>query len=810
MITFATVGALVHAGIMKIPAKTLRLLFNVGMFLCALPLMAQSNMGELRVKVADPHGLVVKGKVELVSEANQYHNTFVTDDAGSLIAKRLPFGLYRVRIQQPGFEDFSASIEVRSTIPIEYSIKLGVATVTTSVTVQAVDTLIDPDRSGAVNEIGVQAIQSRTTSLPGRSLQDLVNTQPGWLYEGNAVLHPRGSEYQTQFVVDGIPLTDNRSPSFGPEIEADDVDSLTVYTAGIPAEYGRKLGGIVEVNTARDAQSGLHGQAVLSGGSFDTAGAFARIQDAWGKNSFGASASGNMTAHYLNPVVPENFTNRGTTGDFSLSFERELTPKDRLTLSVRHELSRYQIPNEEIQEDPQLQTPAPPAGTPPQLQTGDNFETIGIVSYQHIFSSNVLADFRGMVRDNSNDLYSNQFSWPLIAFQKNDFKEGYFNADVSVHHGHQEWKAGIESDNLFLHENFSDIITANPNDPYYPFDTGTPVSFAFSGSRPDLEQSAFAQDLIHAGRWTINAGLRWDHYQLLVNQNTVSPRFSVSRYFPTAGVIVHASYDRVFQTPSFENILLSSSQQVTSLNPSVLRLPVQPSHGNYFELGATKSVFNQIRFDANYFRRYVNNYADDDQILSTAVSFPIAFRKAIIYGAEGKVEVPHWGRFSGFLSYSYIVGNAWFPVTGGLFLGDDAVNATTQLTGHFPDSQDQRNTARIRVRYQISEHFWLAGSAEYGSGLPFDFGGTYAQALAEYGQAVVDRININSGRIKPTLSVDISAGADLYKTEKLALKLQADGENLNNRLNVIDFGGLFSGNAIGPPRSYFLRLSASF
>lgn len=78
--------------------------------------------------------------------------------------------------------------------------------------------------------------------MPGRSLQDLVNSQPGWLYEGNAVLHPRGSEYQTQFVVDGVPLTDNRSPSFGPEIEADDADSMSIYTAGIPAEYGRKMG----------------------------------------------------------------------------------------------------------------------------------------------------------------------------------------------------------------------------------------------------------------------------------------------------------------------------------------------------------------------------------------------------------------------------------------------------------------------------------------------------------------------------------------------------------------------------------------
>jgi outer membrane receptor for Fe3+-dicitrate len=275
-------------------------------------------------------------------------------------------------------------------------------------------------------------------------------------------------------------------------------------------------------------------------------------------------------------------------------------------------------------------------------------------------------------------------------------------------------------------------------------------------------------------------------------------------------LIVHASYDRVFQTPSFENILLASSPQVSVLNPNVLRLPVEPSHGNYFELGLTKSFFSQFRFDANYFRRYVNNFADDDQILNTAVSFPIAFRRAIIYGAEGKIELPHWNRFSGFVSYSYIVGNAWFPVTGGLFVGDDAVNATTQLSGHFPDSQDQRNTLRARIRYQLTSRLWLAGETEYGSGLPFAFTGTNNQALAEYGQQMVDRINFSDGRIKPNMAVGVSAGAELYKKETRSLRLQADLENLNNRLNVLDFAGLFSGTAIAPPRSYFLRLGATF
>ena len=795
----------------------MRLFLHFGILLLTLPLLAQSNTGELRLKITDPDGLAVKASAELSSDAIQFHRSFSADDSGLIVVRTLRFGLYRVKVQQEGFAPYDGLIEIRSALPLTYAVRLSIAALSTAVQVTAENTLLDPERAGATDHLDQQEIAERPASLPGRSVVDLINSQPGWLYEGNAVLHPRGSEYQTQFVVDGIPLTDNRSPSFGPEIEADDVDSLTIYTAGIPAEYGRKMGGVVEVNTLRDAQQAngaLHGDVILSGGSFDTAGAFARLQDTFGKNTVGVSASGDMTAHYLNPVVPENYTNRGTIGDFSLSYQRALASKDHLTLSVRHELARYQIPNEQVQEDPQLLAelgqPAPPPGTPPQLQTADNFETMGIASYQHIVSSNVLLDVRGMVRDNSNDFYSNPASWPIIVFQHNGFREGYFNSAVSVHHGHQEWKAGIESDSLFLHENFSDVITANPNFPDYPFDPGTQSPFVFSGSRPDLEQAAFIQDLIHFGNWTVNAGLRWDHYQLLVNQNAVSPRFSAARYFPAAKLIVHASYDRVFQTPSFENILLSSSSQVQSFEPTVLRLPVEPSHGNYFELGASKSVLDQFRFDVDYFRRYVNNYADDNQILNTSIGFPIAFRKAILYGAEGKLELPHWNRFSGILSYSYIVGNAWVPVTGGLFLGEEADSASTQLTGHFPDSQDQRNTARARIRYQLISRLWVAGGSEYGSGLPFDFNGTEQQALAEYGPAVVDRININSGRIKPTLAVDASLGAELYKTEKLALNFQADGENLNNRLNVIDFGGLFSGNAIGPPRSYALRLAASF
>jgi hypothetical protein len=275
-------------------------------------------------------------------------------------------------------------------------------------------------------------------------------------------------------------------------------------------------------------------------------------------------------------------------------------------------------------------------------------------------------------------------------------------------------------------------------------------------------------------------------------------------------MVLHASYDRIYQTPSFENILISSSPQIDALSDQFLRLPVQPSRGNYYEGGLTQGLFDRMRIDVNFYRRDVRNYADDDQLLNTGVSYPIAFDKSVIYGAEGKLDLVRLQKLTGFVSYSYMVGHVWFPVTGGLFLGDDVTEALSQLTGHFPDSQDQRNTVRTRFRYQLTPRIDLAAGASYGSGLPFEYTGDEADALAQYGPEVISRINFERGRILPLLAVDASLGVDVYKRDKVNMRFQVDGNNLNNRLNVIDFGGLFSGNAIGPARSFAVRMNTAF
>jgi hypothetical protein len=313
------------------------------------------------------------------------------------------------------------------------------------------------------------------------------------------------------------------------------------------------------------------------------------------------------------------------------------------------------------------------------------------------------------------------------------------------------------------------------------------------------------------GAWNISAGLRFDHYGFVVHDSAVSPRFGVSRFVSSLNLLLHASYDRVFQTPAMENLLLASSQELDSVNPVVLRIPVPVARANYYEGGLTKSFFGKFRLDANVFRRDFHNYSDDDVLLQTGVSFPISFAKARIFGEEVRLDVPHWGRISGFVSYANQSGIGRGPINGGLFLGSDASAGLTD-TSKFGVSQDQRNTFHARVRLDAGHGFWFAAGTQYGSGLPADLSDNtkVPMLVAQHGAAVVSLVNFTKQRVEPNFSIDLGIGAQLYRKEARSLQFQIQATNIADRLNLINFASVFSGTAIAAPRSVSARLRVSF
>lgn len=770
----------------------------LGLLICSSSVFAQRATGELRLQVFDPSGAPLESTGTLTGQATGVARTFTTDPAGNYTIRALPFGQYLLMVQSPGFVLQSAVIEIQSEIPLGYAVTLQVLPVETTVDVREESTLLDASAVAATQYLSPQSLEDHPSAQPGRSIVTLVNTRPGWLLEANGVLHPRGSEYDVQYVIDGIPLYDNRSPAFAQSLGIEEFQSLNVRTAGFPAEFGLKLGGVIELTTERDSRPGLHGTAVIQGGSFGERSAFVSLRETIGRTAVGGSLEGMMTDRYLDPPVEQNYTNHASGGGSSLSLEHDWSDSDRTRFYAQRRRTGFLVPNELIQQA---------AG---QRQDRSAAETSGQISHTHIFTPSMLSQFRMMVRSTTSDLWANVFSTPIVPFQDRGFREMYWGGTLSAHHGQHEFKAGAEGLFSSIHEDLSfHIITYNVGSVRI-FDPGVPEDFRFSGSHKATTQSVFAQDSWRLGNVSINAGLRFDRRRLIERESAWSPRLGLAYSIPSAGVVVHAAYDRVFQIPATENVLLASSNLLPRLGGEGAFVPLLSSRGNFLETGLSKSVSSRLRLDGSWFRRRLNNFADDSLLLNTGVSFPTAFSEAVIHGYEASIEVPAWGRFSGYATYSNMVGTGYLPIAGGLFLGDDAAELLHSKDS-FPISQDQRNTFRSQFRVKPHRLLWFAVGGSYNSGLPFESEDIdFAFAAEQYGSGILQRVNFNRGRMRPSFTVDCSVGVQIHDSERAKVRIQFDAFNLTNHLNLINFAGVFSGTALDAPRHFAMRMRAEF
>ena len=772
------------------------LLFAILFGVAASVASGQRVSGELRLQVMDATGAGLHASGTIVGRSAGIDRTFETDEGGHLIVRALPPGRYELSIRSEGFTTRTISIDIQSQLPLEQQIRLEVTPLSTTIEVKD-ESLIDPVQTAQY--LSHEALQDRASAAANRSVINLVNTQPGWVLEANGTLHPRGSEYDVQYIVDGVPLYDNRSPAFAQSVNIDEFESLNVRTSGYPAEFGLKLGGVIETASDQDTHPGLHGVASFQDGSFNNRAGFLSLRYGRGQTSLGVTGDGMGTDRFLDPPVEENFTNRGSGRGFSAVLERQWSAKDHTRFYVNDRRTKLMVPNELRQEL---------AG---QRQDRDGGETLGQISHTHIFSSHVLGQFRTMSRDTHARLWSNELSTPIRPAQDRGFRETYVAGSISAHYGSHELKTGAEAWFSSVREELSYHITSYRLGTVRIFDGDLPQDFQFSSRAPGRTQSAFVQDSWRIRNFNVNAGIRFDHYRLVANERAWSPRLGIAYDVPKTGLVIRGSYDRVFQIPAMENILLASSDEVRNLGGEGASLPLRPSRGNFVEAGFSKSVSRYVRLDGSWYRRTFENFADDSLLLNTGVSFPIAFSKATVHGFESKVDVRGLGPFSGQVSYANMQGTGRLPVAGGLFLGDD----TSELLNSnesFPISQDQRNTLRSQVRFQPYPRFWFAFAGSFNSGLPFEIEGPANEDFIaqQYGERILSRVNFDRGRVRPSSSLDASAGIELVHSDKTRLRLQADVFNLTNRLNLINFAGVFSGTAVDISRSFSVRLRAEF
>jgi hypothetical protein len=153
-------------------------------------------------------------------------------------------------------------------------------------------------------------------------------------------------------------------------------------------------------------------------------------------------------------------------------------------------------------------------------------------------------------------------------------------------------------------------------------------------------------------------------------------------------------------------------------------------------------------------------------------------------------------------------------VTGGLFIQGGESEELKDTVQRFPISQDQRNTLAAQFRIEPHPRLWFMTGVRYGSGLPVepeddddgDEDEDYDHGAPPVSQAVLDRVDFERGRIRPNLSLDLALGLRLWGRDARSVSLQFDVRNAADRLNVINFSGLFSGTALAPGRQISFRI----
>src|SRR5215471_5603650 len=300
-------------------------LLSLMMIVGASEALAQRISGELRLQVMDSTGAGLHAAGSIVGELTGVNRSFETDEQGKFVLRGLPPGRYQLTVRSEGFAEKLVPLEIVSELPLDQRVSLEVRHLSTTIEVKD-EALLEPVETAQY--VPKQALEDRESAAANRSVIGLVNTQPGWVLEANGTLHPRGSEYDVQYVVDGVPLYDNRSPAFGQSVNIEEFESLNVRTSGYPAEFGLKLGGVIETASDQDFHPGLHGTASFQDGSFNNTGGYLSLRYSRGRTSFGVSGDVMGTDRYLDPPVEENYTNRASGRSFSAILERQWSASD--------------------------------------------------------------------------------------------------------------------------------------------------------------------------------------------------------------------------------------------------------------------------------------------------------------------------------------------------------------------------------------------------------------------------------------------------------------------------------------------------
>ncbi|MGY3238772.1 MULTISPECIES: TonB-dependent receptor domain-containing protein [unclassified Bradyrhizobium] len=548
-------------------------------------------------------------------------------------------------------------------------------------------------------------------------------------------LHVRNEHANLQYRINGVMLPDGVG-AFGQILDTGILGSLSLLTGALPAQYGQRTAGVLDVTTKADAfnNSGVVG---VYGGSNGTISTNVEYGGTVGQTQY--FLSGRFLQNNLgieNPTPSVNAIHDRTNQEKGfLYLSTMIDPTSRLTFMSGVSNATFQIPDN-------------PGQTPANTAFGvSNFDSSRLNEHQNEFNQ-----FNVVSYQISNGEFDTQTSYfnrtSLLHFYPDPIGDLVFNgvsSDVyrqSVVNGIQQdtsWRIGyahtlrfglsVSAERTLVNSGTTVLPLADPADP----GAGTidaPFSVFDSSAKTGWLIGTYVQDEWKiTNNLTLNAGLRFDQMVQYVDANQLSPRVSLT-WKPFDGTTFHAGYARNFTPPSQViaapvNLALVTppGAPVNTQTPEVgQNSPVLPERSHVFDVGVMQKVYPipglEVGADAYY--KKARDLLDDGQFGAAYVLSGFNYDRGENVGVELKSTYKN-GNFSAYANLAWAKQIASNVVSNQYLFGADEL---AYIAGHYIYTDHAQMLSGSAGASYLWDGTRYSVSMVYGSGLRSGFANT--------------------------------------------------------------------------------------
>ncbi len=604
---------------------------------------------------------------------------------------------------------------------------------------------LDQARSQILPNLGATAYTHTAEQIQSQSqgsdapMNQVILRSPGVAGDNEASdgLHIRGEHANLQYRIDDVLLPEGIA-GFGFELDPRFIDSMQLITGSLPAQYGFRTAGVIDIQTKSGAfENG--GTVEMYGGSYDTIRPSFEYGGTQGKWSYFVDGSFDHNDLGIENPTASHDAIHDTTEQYKgfIYASRILSDTSRLTIMGGASYSDFQIPDTAGLPvgtapggDPWNSTGGPATFNSADLNENQNEQNYyGIVSYQKTAGNlnyqvsaigrNSDVHFTPDMNGNPNtsgDLY---FDGVASDLQKKLYSGG-LQADASYELND---KHTIRGGVLALDES----VSADSTTTVFPVDgSGNPTGPAFPITDNSTLHGIFAGVYLQ-DEWkileslTANFGARFDEfYSSFDKENQVSPRVNLI-WQPTDSTTLHAGYSRYFTPPPVEDVpgsTVAKFDGTSNASATDQDDPVKAERANYYDAGISQKITKHLQVGVDGYYKTARNQLDDGLFGQTLVLSAFNYAKGRIYGLEFTGSYNRGG-FSSYanLAWSQAYGKDW---NSAQFLFDPADLAYVKNHWIYLD-HDQRLTGSFGVAYTWNEssccNTRVYADAIYGSGL---------------------------------------------------------------------------------------------